>query len=67
MQVISLPLTPLKLPPTPNELKHITEIDIMVLDNAGRTADIVTALNEGYATIADLDFYGIEYYTKSKQ
>jgi len=40
---------------------------IMVLDSTGRTADIVTALNEGYATIADLDFYGIEYHTKPKQ
>ena len=39
---------------------------IMVRDNNGRTVDIVTALNEGLATIADLDYYGIKYYKKPK-
>lgn len=39
---------------------------IMVLDNTGRTIDIVTALSEGLATMADLDHYGIEYYTEPK-
>ncbi len=39
---------------------------IMVRDNNGRTVDIVTALNEGLATIADLDYYKIKYYTKQK-
>ena len=40
---------------------------VMVLDSTGRTVDIVTALNEGLATIADLDHFGIEYYTEPKQ
>ena len=39
---------------------------IIVMDSTGRTIDIVTALNEGLATIADLDYYGIEYYTEPK-
>lgn len=39
---------------------------VMVMDNTGRTVDIVTALNEGLATIADLDYYGIEYFTQPK-
>lgn len=39
---------------------------IMVLDNTGRIVDIVTALNEGLATVADLDHYSIEYYTEPK-
>ena len=34
---------------------------IIVMDNTGRTMDVVTALNEGLITIADLDYYGIEY------
>ena len=37
---------------------------VMVMDNTGRTVDIVTALNEGLATIADLDAFGIEYDTR---
>jgi len=39
---------------------------IMVLDSTGRTVDIVTALNEGLITIADLDYYGVEYYAEPK-
>lgn len=39
---------------------------VMVLDNTGRTVDIVTALSEGLATIADLDYYGIDYFTAPK-
>ena len=39
---------------------------VMVMDNTGRTVDIVTALSEGLATIADLDYYGIEYFTQPK-
>ncbi|MBQ4040984.1 MAG: hypothetical protein IJC91_07610, partial [Oscillospiraceae bacterium] len=39
---------------------------IMVTDSTGRTVDVVTALNEGLITIADLDRYGIEYYTEPK-
>ena len=39
---------------------------IMVADNTGRTVDIITALEEGLATIADLDAYGIAYYTELK-
>ncbi|MBQ8831578.1 MAG: hypothetical protein IJ017_08265 [Oscillospiraceae bacterium] len=39
---------------------------IMVMDNTGRTVDVVTALNEGLITITDLDRYGIEYYTEPK-
>ncbi len=39
---------------------------VTVMDNTGRTVDIVTALNEGLATIADLDYYGIEYFTQPK-
>lgn len=40
---------------------------IIVMDNTGRTIDIVTALNEGLATIADLDYYGIQYYVEPKE
>ncbi len=40
---------------------------IIVMDNTGRTIDIVTALNEGLATIADLDYYGIQYYVEPKK
>ena len=39
---------------------------VMVMDNTGRTVDIVTALSEGLATIADLDYYGIDYFTAPK-
>lgn len=39
---------------------------IIVMDNTGRTTDIITALNEGLATIADLDDYGIEYFAEPK-
>lgn len=39
---------------------------IIVMDNTGRTVDVVTALNEGLATIADLDHYGIKYFTEPK-
>jgi len=39
---------------------------VMVMDSTGRTVDVVTALNEGLITIADLDRYGIEYYTEPK-
>lgn len=39
---------------------------IIVMDNTGRTIDIVTALNEGIATVADLDDYGIGYYIEPK-
>lgn len=39
---------------------------VMVLDNTGRTVDIVTALNEGLATVEDLNHYGIDYYTEQK-
>ena len=39
---------------------------VMVMDTTGRTVDIVTALNEGLATIADLDYYGIDYFTAPK-
>ena len=36
------------------------------MDNTGRTIDIVAALNEGLATIADLDYYGIQSFTELK-
>ena len=39
---------------------------IMVMDNTGMTVDVVTALNEGFITIEDLDYYGIEYFTEPK-
>ena len=39
---------------------------VLVLDSTGRTVDIITALNEGLVTIADLDYYGIEYFTEPK-
>ncbi len=39
---------------------------VMVMDSTGRTVDVVTALSEGLITIADLDRYGIEYYTEPK-
>ena len=39
---------------------------IMVVYNNGNSEDIVTALNAGRATIADLDAFGVEYYTESK-
>lgn len=39
---------------------------IMVMDNTGRTVDIITALNEGLASIADLDYYGIKYLTEPR-
>lgn len=39
---------------------------VIVMDNTGRTVDIVTALSEGLATIADLDYYGIDYFTAPK-
>ena len=37
---------------------------IMVVYNNGNSEDIVTALNAGRATIADLDKFGIEYHTE---
>jgi hypothetical protein len=37
---------------------------IMVTYNNGNSEDIVTALNAGRATIADLDEFGIEYHTE---
>lgn len=40
---------------------------IIVMDNTGKTVDIVTALQEGFATIADLDYYGIGYFTEPKR
>lgn len=40
---------------------------IIVMDNTGRTVDIVTALHEGLATIADLDSHGIAYYREPKK
>ena len=40
---------------------------IMVTYNNGNSEDIVTALNAGRATIADLDEFGIEYHTEPKQ
>ena len=40
---------------------------IMVMYNNGNSEDIVTALNEGRATIADLDEFGVEYHTEPKQ
>jgi len=40
---------------------------ILVTYNNGNSEDIVTALNAGRATIADLDAFGIEYHTKSKK
>ena len=39
---------------------------IMVTYNNGNSEDIVTALNAGRATIADLDKFGIEYRTEQK-
>lgn len=39
---------------------------IMVMDNTGRTIDVITALNEGLITIEDLDYYGIEYFAEQK-
>lgn len=39
---------------------------IVVTYNNGNSEDIVTALNAGRATIADLDQFGIEYHTESK-
>ena len=38
----------------------------MVMDNTGRTVDVVSALREGLITIIDLDHYGIEYFTNPK-
>ena len=40
---------------------------IMVTYNNANSEDIVTALNAGRATIADLDKFGIEYHTEPKQ
>ena len=40
---------------------------IMVIYNNGNSEDIVTALNAGRATIADLDEFDIEYHTEPKQ
>ena len=40
---------------------------IMVTYNNANSEDIVTALNAERATIADLDEFGIEYYTEPKQ
>ena len=40
---------------------------IMVTYNNGNSEDIVTALNAGRATIADLDDFDIEYHTEPKQ
>ena len=40
---------------------------IMVTSNQGNSEDIVTALNAGRATIADLDEFDIEYHTEPKQ
>ena len=40
---------------------------IEVTYNNGNSEDIVTALNAGRATIADLDEFGIEYHTEPKQ
>lgn len=40
---------------------------IMVTYNNGNSEDIVTALNAGRATIADLDEFDIEYHTEPKQ
>lgn len=34
---------------------------VIAMDSTGRTMDIVTALNEGLATISDLDRFGISY------
>lgn len=39
---------------------------IEVIYNTGKTEDITTALKSGSAKIADLDQFGIEYYTKKK-
>ena len=39
---------------------------VMVTYNNGNSEDIVTALNAGRATIADLDQFGIEYHTEVK-
>jgi len=40
---------------------------IIVMDNTGRTIDVVTALNEGLITIETLDKYGIGYAAKPKK
>ena len=40
---------------------------IMVVYNNGNSEDIVTALNAGRATIADLNEFGIEYHIEPKQ
>ena len=40
---------------------------IMVVYNNGNSEDIVTALNAGRATIADLDEFSIEYHTEPKK
>lgn len=40
---------------------------IIVTYNNGNSEDIVTALNAGRATIADLDEFGIEYHTEPKK
>lgn len=40
---------------------------IIVMDNTGRTVDVVTALNEGLITIETLDNYGIKYFAEPKE
>ena len=40
---------------------------IMVMNSIGKITDVVTALNTGRIMIADLDYNGIEYYTKPKR
>ena len=40
---------------------------IEVTYNNGNSEDIITALNAGRATIADLDEFGIEYHTEPKK
>ena len=40
---------------------------VVVIYNNGTSEDIVTALNSGRVTISDLDEFGIEYYSETKQ
>ena len=40
---------------------------VIAMDNTGRTVDIVTALKEGLATVADLDRFGIHYWAEPKR
>ena len=51
---------------TKYQFSQIKSHYIVVTYNNGNSEDIVTALKAGRATIADLDKFGIKYYTKPK-